>query len=106
MIRLDRNHKTIVTNRDEFVLNRFCRTTHQSFKRTRDARAQGRDLMTNLCWPRTGTIVEFARRQDLVSDASDDAVQISRQVFNQLPQHDRILTFSENGRSEEHTSEL
>ena len=48
MVRLDRNHETIVAHRDQFILNRFRRPAHQAFERAGYARTHGRDLVTDI----------------------------------------------------------
>src|SRR6266513_1976067 len=87
MIRFDWNDETIVAYRHELILNGLSRSAHQIFKRTRDARAQNRDLMTNVGELRTGAIVQLSTGQYLVVDARDKRSEIARQIFNQLPQH-------------------
>src|SRR5262249_12949246 len=100
--RFDWNHKTIVTNRDELVLNRLSGALHQSFKRARDARTQHRDLVTNARELRTRAVVELTARKNFIRNTCDEYVEIARQVFHQLPQHWRILTFGENGAARRH----
>ena len=96
MICFHRNHKTIVANRHELVLNCFRRTAHQALKRARDARAQRRDVVTNLREFRTRAIVEFSGRQNLVADSRHETVQIAWQALDQLPQHRCVLTLRQN----------
>src|SRR6185295_698342 len=102
MVRFDWNHETIVADRDELILDRFRRTTHQSFERARDTRTQHRDLVTNTRELRTRTIVELSARQNFVRDARNECVEIAWQVFYQLPQHWSVLTFCKNGGARRH----
>src|SRR5262245_20676944 len=80
MIRFDGNDETVVADSYEFILNRLSRPAHQSFKRTRDARAQHIDLVTNGGQLRTRAIVEFAVRLNLVSDTRHHGVQFAWQI--------------------------
>jgi hypothetical protein len=102
MIGFNRNDKTIVADRNEFILNRFSGPAHQSFERSRDPRTQHVNLMTDAREFRTGAIVEFAARQDLVCDARHQTVEIAWQIFHQLPQHRRILALRKNRRPRRH----
>src|SRR5687768_1435660 len=96
MIGFHRDHKTIVADRNELILNRFRGSAHQTFERTRDARAQYVDLMTNTRQFRARAIVKLSTWQNLVRYTSDKRVEIARQVFDQLPQHWRILALGED----------
>ena len=102
MIGFNRNYKTIVADRYEFILNRFRRSAHQTFERSRDARTQHVNLVTNTRQFRTRAIVEFSARQYLVSYTRNQRVEIARQVFDQLPQHGRILALGKDGSARRH----
>jgi hypothetical protein len=102
MIGFYRNDEAIVADRYEFVLNRFRRSAHQSFQRTRDTRAQHIDLVTNSSQFRTGAIVEFTIWKNLVCDARDEGIQLTWQILDQSPKHGSIFTLRENGGSRLH----
>ena len=55
--------------------------------------------MTDVGQLGTGSIVEFAARQNLVRDARDQAVQIARQIFDEAPQPWRGVALSQNRRA-------
>jgi hypothetical protein len=99
MICFDRDDKPIVADRHQFVLNRLRRSPHQSFQRTRDSRTKRRNVVTNLRQLGTGAVVEFTCRQNLVADARNEGVQLSRQKLDELPQHWRVVAFGENRRA-------
>src|SRR6185436_4248082 len=94
--------ETIVSYRHELILNGLSRAAHQALERARDSRTQDRNLVTNTGQFRTRAIVELSAWQDLVSDACYQRIEISRQVFHELPQHRRVFAFSKNGSAGRH----
>ncbi len=86
VIRLNRNHKAIVANRDQLILDRFARLAHQAFECARYARAQFVNFVSYARELRAGAIVEFAVRQNLVCNARTQAAQLDRQISDQTPQ--------------------
>jgi len=60
-----RDDKAIVAQSNQFFLNRVTRLPHQVFQRTRDRRAQSRNLVTDAHQFRAGAIVDLAVREYL-----------------------------------------
>jgi hypothetical protein len=49
--------------------------------------------VTNRSKFRTRTIVEFTVWKNLVSDARDEGIQLTREILDQFPKHWSIFTF-------------
>src|SRR5258707_14466334 len=52
--------------------------------------------MTNASEFRASTIIDFSAGQDLVCDLRDQAIEITRQIRNQMPQDGSSIAFSKN----------
>ena len=87
MIGFNRNHKSVVADSDQFILDGFSRFAHHAFKRARNAGAQDDDLVTDARQLGTGAIIQLARRQNLICDTRAQPAQIDWQASNQIPKH-------------------